>query len=133
MDDIVKKMAVNGLLVWEEAGEFVLQKMGTSVNPAETICYDGKESYRMFFKTYQDALAVAMRVLGEVGLCEFSVHARFDRGLGWETKKLPGVRASRVAEAKQLAWDQTVKYFAEHEDLKEARLAEVRIRPGNLE
>ncbi len=129
-----KVMAENGYMIYEDTdGGYVLQKEPTSKNPQITISSKHCRG-RLLCSTYQEAMNHAMEALGLVPeKVYFASEARYDRGLGWETKMMDGVMSSKISEAKRLAWEQAEEFFRNSEDFKNCRLGDVRIRPNRLD
>lgn len=133
MSTILRELTNKGFLIFEEEGQYTLMKVPTPCDPRSGLLSEDKIVKKINFTTYQKALDHASVVAGiEQEKCYFAAAVRFNRGLGWEHRDLPGVYANRVSEAKSLAAEQANEYFASRDDLKDHQWSEVRVRPGRL-
>lgn len=95
MNDILRDLLLNGLMIYPNNGKFVLKKEAI---PSNTFVFPESEH-----DTYELALEAAKAILYAPQETEWSVIVRYNRGLGIEYKNLPDVRAATKEEAKTMA------------------------------
>ena len=134
MSDETKILAENGYLIYESTSGYTLHKVPTPKNNRVAIeTADGLHTH-VVCDSYQAAVDVALASLGlKPKDTYFAAEVRFDRGLGWESKVLDGVLASKVSDARRLAKEQAEQFFRDNEEYKGVLAVDVRIRPHRLD
>jgi len=124
--DLIQKMAEHGLLLLQRKKCWEVWKIPTLQSDTQNETIE--------FSSYREAMNHIKCMLGikPIGTY-FSICVRFNRGLGWEQRIIPGVTAMRVSEARMKAEKQTQEYFRGHDDLKDITVSEIMIRPGNYD
>ncbi len=134
MNEDTKMLAENGYLIYESTGGYTLHKVPTPKNNMVAIETANGLHTHVMCDSYQAAVDVALASLGlKPKETYFAAEVRFDRGLGWESRVLDGVMASKVSEARVLAREQADRFFRDKEEYTDVLSVDVRIRPHRLD